>query len=161
MRVNDAITGLVLVLLSIAIFLYSTTFPKLFGMQFSAGFWPQLLSVMLAICGASLMFSGIRERATTGVAWLELDEWWKQPGTFATVALVPGSILFYIFASDYLGFIICSLIIILALAYRFGLSPAKALTLSVVTTACMHIVFVEILLVALPWGLLEAIVFNG
>jgi putative tricarboxylic transport membrane protein len=159
-RVNDAITGLLLVLISIAIFSYSTTFPKLFGMQFGAGFWPQLLSVLLAICGASLIFSGIRAR-TTGTAWLELDAWWKQPGTFATVALVPVAILFYIFASDDLGFIICSLIIIFVLAYRFGLSLKKALLLSVVTTASMHFVFVEILQVALPWGLLQTIVFSG
>ena len=121
MRVNDAITGLVLVLFSVAIFSYSTTFPKLFGMQFSAGFWPQLLSVMLAGCGISLIFTGIRARAA-GVAWLELDKWWKQSGTLSTVAMVPGATLFYIFASDYLGFIICSLIIIFVLAYRFGLS---------------------------------------
>jgi len=159
-RVNDAITGLLLVLISIAIFSYSTTFPKLFGMQFGAGFWPQLLSVLLGICGASLIFSGIRARASE-TAWLELDAWWKQPGTFATVALVPVSILFYIFTSDYLGFIICSLIIIFVLAYRFGLTLKKALLLSVVTTASMHFVFVEILQVALPWGLLQTIVFSG
>ncbi|MFT5446107.1 MAG: putative tricarboxylic transport membrane protein [Gammaproteobacteria bacterium] len=160
MRVNDAITGLLLVLFSIAIFLYSTTFPKLFGMQFGAGFWPQLLSVLLAICGASLVFGGIRARAR-GVAWLELDEWWKQSGTLLTVSMVPASILFYIYASDYFGFIICSLIIIFVLAYRFGLTVKKALILSVVTTASMHIVFVEILQVALPWGLLQTIVFSG
>ena len=94
-------------------------------------------------------------------AWLELDEWWKQPGTFVTVAIVPVSILFYIYASDYLGFIICSLIIIFVLAYRFGLTLKKALLLSVVTTASMHFVFVEILQVALPWGLLQTIVFSG
>ena len=160
MRVNDAITGLMLVLFSSAVFFYSATFPKLFGMQFGAGFWPQLLSVLLAVCGISLIFTGIRARAT-GVAWLELDKWWKQPGAFTTVAMVPGSVLFYIYASDYLGFIICSLIIIFALAYRFGLTLKKSLLLSVVTTASMHFVFVEILLVALPWGLLESIVFSG
>ena len=160
MRVNDAITGLLLVLISIAIFLYSNTFPKLFGMQFGAGFWPQLLSVLLALCGLSLIFSGIRARAT-GVAWLELDKWWKQSGTFLTVAMVPGAILFYIYASDYLGFIICSLIIIFVLAYRFGLTLKKALILSVVTTASMHFVFVEVLQVALPWGLLQTIIFSG
>lgn len=160
MRVNDAITGLLLVLISIAIFLYSTTFPKLFGMQFGAGFWPQLLSVLLALCGLSLIFSGIRSRAT-GVAWLELDTWWKQSGTFLTVATVPVSTLFYIYASDYLGFIICSLIIIFVLAYRFGLTLKKSLILSLVTTTSMHFVFVEVLQVALPWGLLQTIVFSG
>ncbi len=161
-RVNDAITGLLLVLISIAIFSYSTTFPKLFGMQFGAGFWPQVLSVLLAICGASLIFSGLRERASSNAAaWLELDEWWKQSGPFLTVALVPVSILFYIYASDYLGFIICSLIIIFVLGYRFGLMLKTALLLSVVTTASMHFVFVEILQVAHPWGLLESIVYSG
>jgi putative tricarboxylic transport membrane protein len=159
-RVNDAITGLLLVLFSIAVFLYSTTFPKIFGMQFGAGFWPQLLSVLLALCGISLIFTGIRAR-TTGVAWLELDKWWEQPGVFTTVAMVPASILFYIYASDFLGFIICSLIIIFVLAFRFGLSLNKALMLSAVTTIGMHVVFVEILLVALPWGLLETIVYSG
>lgn len=160
MRVNDAITGLVLLLISIAIFSYSTTLPKLFGMQFSAGFWPQVLSTLLGGCALVLIFNGIRARAT-GVVWLELDKWWKQPGTFTTVALVPASILFYIFLSDLLGFVICSLIIIFVLAFRFGLTLPKALTLSVVTTASMHFVFAEVLLVALPWGLLEAIVFKG
>lgn len=160
MRVNDAVTGLLLLLFSVAVFLYSMTFPKLFGMQFSAGFWPQMLSVLLAGCALVLVFNGLRERLAGG-AWIQLEAWWKQSGTFLNVALVPGSILFYILLSHSLGFVVCSLIIIFVLGYRFGLSLLKALSLSVVTTAVMHFVFVELLLVALPWGLLEPIVFSG
>lgn len=90
-----------------------------------------------------------------------LDEWWRQSGTLITVASVPLSILFYILFSDYLGFIITSLIVLLTLSLRFGLKPIAAVILAVVTTATMQFVFVDILLVQLPWGILEPVVFGS
>jgi putative tricarboxylic transport membrane protein len=159
-RVNDAITGLILLIIAIAVFAYSTTFPQLTGMQFSAGFWPQTICVCLALCGVSLIFSGIKERAG-GQAWVLLDEWWRQSGTVFTVFLVPGAILFYILLSDFLGFIITGLIILLVLGLRFGLKPLHAVLLAVATTLGMHFVFVDFLLVQLPWGLLETVVFGS
>lgn len=160
MRVNDAITGLILLVIAIAIFAYSTTFPQLTGMQFSAGFWPQTLCVLLGLCAAILIFNGIKERVG-GQAWVLLDEWWRQSGTLFTVALVPLAILFYILFSDFLGFIITSLIILLSLSLRFGLKPIAAIILAVVTTGVMQFVFVDVLLVQLPWGLLESVVFGS
>ena len=160
MRVNDAITGLILLVIAIAIFSYSTTFPQLTGMQFSAGFWPQTLCVCMGLCAVSLIYSGIKERAG-GQAWVLLDEWWRQSGTLFTVALVPLAILFYILFSDYLGFIITSLVILLVMSLRFGLKPVSAILLAVVTTGVMQFIFVDLLLVQLPWGLLESVVFNS
>lgn len=160
MRVNDAITGAILLLFSAAVFAYSETFPKLLGMQFSAGFWPQTLSVAMGLCAVTLVFQGLRTRRAGG-AWVELDDWWSQSGTVLTVFLVPGSILFYILLSDFLGFIICSLIILTVLCLRFGLSIVRALTVAVLTTAVMHLVFAEGLLVALPLGVLEPLVYSG
>lgn len=159
MRVNDAITGLILLIIAVVVFTYSMTFPQLTGMQFSAGFWPQTLSVCLALCGLSLIYTGIKERSG-GQAWVLLDEWWRQPGTVVSVFLVPGAILFYILFSDFLGFIITGLIILTVLALRFGLKPLHAALLAVVTTLGMHFVFVDFLLVQLPWGLLETVVFG-
>jgi len=159
-RVNDAITGLILLVVAIAIFAYSTTFPQLTGMQFSAGFWPQTLCVLLALCGGFLIFSGIKERSG-GQAWVRLDEWWRQSGTLFTVALVPLAIFFYILFSDFLGFIISSLIILLTMSLRFGLKPVSAIILAVVTTGVMQFVFVDLLLVQLPWGILESVVYGS
>lgn len=160
MRVNDAITGIVLLIIAIAVFAYSTTFPKLTGMQFSAGFWPQVLCVCLGLCGLWMIITGMRERAG-GQSWVLLDEWWRQPGTLLTVALVPLAVLFYILFSDYLGFIICSVAILFALSLRFGLSLIKAIALAGITTAAMQVIFVKVLLVQLPWGILEPIVFGS
>lgn len=159
-RLNDAITGLLLLLFSLSVFLYSASFPKLSGSQFSAGFWPQTLSLLLGLCSLALIVNGLRARSG-GEYWLRLDAWWKQPGTLLTVLLVPGAVIFYILASDFLGFIVCSLIILFVLAYRFGLSPLRAAVLSLLTTAGMHLLFVELLLVSLPWGILRTVVFSG
>ena len=158
MRVNDAITGIILLLFATAVFLYSNTFPQLTGMQFSAGFWPQTLSVALGLCGIVLIVQGLAARRAGG-AWALLDAWWRQPGTVFTVLLVPGTILFYILASDFLGFIICGIAILFALAYRFGVTVPKAALLAVATTVAMHLIFVKALHVALPWGILEPIFF--
>ena len=74
---------------------------------------------------------------------------------------IAGAILFYILLSDFLGFIITGLIILLVLGLRFGLKPLHAVLLAVATTLGMHFVFVDFLLVQLPWGLLETVVFGS
>jgi putative tricarboxylic transport membrane protein len=149
-----------LLVIAIAIFSYSTTFPQLTGMQFSAGFWPQTLCVCLALCGVSLIVGGVKARKA-GEAWVLLDEWWRQSGTLFTVALVPLAVLFYILFSDFLGFIITSTLILFVLSLRFGLKLINAVILAVVTTAAMQFIFVDVLLVQLPWGLLESVVFSS
>jgi putative tricarboxylic transport membrane protein len=49
------------------------------------------------------------------------------------------------------------MIILVTLLYRFGAGPFLSISVALVTTLAIQQVFVSVLLVPLPWGLLEPI----
>ena len=59
MRVNDAITGGVLVVFAVAEIAYTRTFPSLHGQKYGPDLFPMLIGVGLFICGVALIFRGI------------------------------------------------------------------------------------------------------
>lgn len=157
MRVNDAVLGLLVMLVAGVVFALATSFPKQPLQEYGPGFFPMLLSGLLAASGLALLVQGLREQPRR--AMLSLSEWWRRPAALGNVLAVPLAIGFYIVASPGLGFIPCSLLILFALALKFGASATASLLLAAGTTAAMHLVFVKVLGVPLPWGLLERIVY--
>jgi putative tricarboxylic transport membrane protein len=72
--------------------------------------------------------------------------------------LVPISVIFYLLASDSLGFIFCSVIILLALFLVFGVRWLAAASASVLFSLGIFFLFERLLGVPLPRGFLESIV---
>ena len=68
-------------------------------------------------------------------------------------------LLAYIFLSDWLGFIPLSLITVAVLLYRLGSSILIACSVAIITTAVIQILFAKVLLVPLPAGLLQGLVW--
>jgi putative tricarboxylic transport membrane protein len=155
MRLNDAVFGVLLIAFAIAAIAYTRTFPSLHGQAYGPDLFPILIGVGFLITGAVLTTQGLMRRA--GAPLLEVGAWASDRRNVVNFALVLLALLFYIGASDWLGFIPTSLIIMVVLLTSFGSGLVAALVIATLTTLGMHALFARVLLVPLPWGLLQPV----
>ena len=171
MRINDAITGAVLVIFAVAEIAYTRTFPSLHGQSYGPNLFPALIGLALAMCGLVLIIRGLIARRTTGqaivndavnttaVKWIDLGNIAESNHARINALLIIVFLLVYIFLSDWLGFIPLSLIIVAVMLHRLGSPLVVACSVAIVTTAVIQILFAKVLLVPLPAGLLQGIVW--
>jgi putative tricarboxylic transport membrane protein len=155
MRLNDAIFGVLLIVFAIAEIAYTRTFPSLHGQAYGPNLFPILIGVGFLITGAILTFRGLAQRA--GQPLVEIGAWAADRRNVVNFALVLLALLFYIAASDWLGFILTAFIIMLVLLKSFGSGMIAALVVAVLTTLGIHTLFARVLLVPLPWGMLQPV----
>lgn len=155
MRFNDAVFGGLLILFAIVMIAYTTTFPSLYGQNYGPDLFPIIIGGGLAICGILLVVRGVAERET--VPLVQMGDWASDRGTVINVGLLIGAMIFYILLSDWLGFVIISLLILTILLVRLGSSFLTSVVIAAVTTLLIHFVFAKVLLVPLPWGLLQPV----
>jgi putative tricarboxylic transport membrane protein len=151
-KLNDAIFGLVLLALGSAVLFAIQGYPKIPGQPVGPALFPGLIACGLCVTGAILMVRGWRERA--GHSWLAWEDWVRSPRHILALAVLIGSVLFYIVASAWLGFLLTSALILLALFVVLGVNPPRAVLIAVVATLLIHFAFYKLLRVPLPWGLL-------
>lgn len=156
MRANDILSGLALIVFSLAMITLTLTFPDFPGQRFGPSLFPRILGVGLILCGAALVRNGLAARLA-GAPWLELAPWtsdpWRATSFFGTLALL----LVYILASESIGFIPIALVFLFALFVWLGVRLVPAVLTAVVTTIAIHWFFSTMLRVPLPRGLLNAI----
>ena len=156
MRANDILSGLALIVFSLAMITLTLTFPDFPGQRFGPSLFPRILGVGLILCGAALVRNGLAARHA-GAPWLELAPWmsdpWRVTSFFGTLALL----LVYILASESIGFIPIALAFLLALFVWLGVRLVPAVLTAVATTIAIHWFFSTMLRVPLPRGLLNAI----
>ncbi len=152
MRFNNAIPGVLLIVFALAEIGYATTFPRLHGQDYGPDLFPTLIGGGLFVCGVILIVQGLASRAA--IPMVEIGDWAQDRRNVVNIAILLGSIVFYILASDALGFIPASLLILTLLMVRFGSAWHMSLLVAVVTTLIIHTLFVKVLLVPLPWGIL-------
>jgi putative tricarboxylic transport membrane protein len=155
MRFNDAIFGVLLIVFAIAEIAYTRTFPTLHGQAYGPDLFPILIGVGLLITGGVLTVRGFTLRAAAPL--VEIGAWAADRRNVVNFALVLLALLFYIAASDWLGFILTAFIIMLVLLKSFGSGMATAVVIAALTTLGIHTLFARVLLVPLPWGLLQPV----
>lgn len=154
MRFNDAIFGVLLIAFAIAEIAYTRTFPSLHGQAYGPNLFPILIGVGFLITGTILTVQGVARR--TG-SLVEIGAWAADRRNVVNFALVVLALLFYIVASDWLGFVLTSLIILVVLLRSFGCGLVTSLAVAVVTTLGIQALFARALLVPLPWGILQPV----
>jgi putative tricarboxylic transport membrane protein len=149
MRINDAVTGGVLLVFAVAVFLYARTLPALPGQQYGAAVFPMLIACGLGGCGALLIVSGLRhwQGAVTWGAWA------RSPRAWRNLAVTVGLVVFYILAARPLGFIPVSIVILLVLCILLGTRWWLAAAVAAVATLGIYKSFTDLLLVPLPRGI--------
>ena len=154
MRFNDAVLGFVILLFGAAVALYAElTFPALPGQEFGPAFFPVIIGSVLAVSGAVLLIQGIVKQRT--VPLVQLGEWAHMPGHVVNFFLIFLALIAYIVFTDSVGFIPVSFLILTVLMMRFGCRWVTAAGIGLAATLLIHTVFYKLLLVPLPWGILQ------
>jgi len=155
MRFNDAVFGVLLIAFAIAEIVYTRTFPSLHGQAYGPDLFPVLIGVGFLITGAVLTIQGVRSRGT--VRLMAVGAWAADRRNIANFALVLLALLFYIVASDWLGFVLTAFLILFVLLWSFGCRLTTSLVVATLTTLGVQALFARALLVPLPWGILQPV----
>ncbi len=153
MKVNDTLIGMVMLLLSLAVLWHVSDFPPVPGQPYGSALFPALAAGGLAVGSLLLAIQGGARGA--GLT----DEPAEPRGTerprLLPVALVVGSIVFYVALSETLGFILCGIVLLSVLMLSFQVRPIWIVPIAVTATLLIHTGFYQVLRVPLPWGLLQ------
>jgi putative tricarboxylic transport membrane protein len=155
MKLNDAVFGLLLVALGGLVLFAVQGYPKIPGQPVGPALFPGLLAGGLCVAGVLLVARGWRERA--GQRWLAWDPWVRSRRHVAALAVLLGSVLFYILAAEKLGFLPTAWTILCAMFLVLRVPPLRALGIALVATLLVHFAFYKLLRVPLPWGVLKDI----
>jgi putative tricarboxylic transport membrane protein len=154
-KVNDAVLGLLMIVLGAAVLVAVQGYPKIPGQPVGPALFPGLIAAGLCVAGALLVAQGWRQRATQH--WLAWDDWVRSPRHILALAVLLGAVVFYIVAAEWLGFLPTAAIILLPLLLVLRVRPVVAITVALVATLLVHFAFYKLLKVPLPWGLLTGV----
>ena len=156
MRANDVISGLVLILVALAMIAMTANFPAFPGQKYGPSLFPRILGVGVIICGALIVMNGLRARRA-GAPWVEIAPWVYQPWRVGSFLLTLAWLLVYILVSETVGFIPVALLFLGSMFLWLGVRPIPALVIAVVGTLSIQYFFGTLLRVPLPRGWLTNI----
>ena len=152
MKFNDTFSGLLLLLLAVAVLVNISSFPNIPGQNIGPAAFPGLLASLLLVCSVLLIVRGLRASARPPL--IELGAWVRSAYHFRNFLITTGCLLFYILASEYLGFLICSVVILCAMFWALQVRLRLIFPVALGVTLLVHTVFYKGLRVPLPWGIL-------
>ena len=158
MRINEAVFGVVLLLFAAAMIWYTRTFPELPGQAYGPALFPRIIGAGFILTALILIATGVRRLRTeplfAGGAWLRSR---RHVGAFLAIV---GGLLFYILLSHRLGFVPTSLLLLTGwlVLLRGGHWPSS-IALALAVTLAVNYAFSQLLLVPLPLGLLEPVLY--
>ena len=155
MKLNDAVFGLLLILLGGGIIAAVQGYPKIPGQPVGPALFPGLIAAGLCICGVLLVVKGLRHRATQ--PWLVWDDWFQSRRHVASVVVLLASVVFYIAVSGKLGFLPTAFLILAANFLVLRVRPLMAVTVALIAVLAIHFAFYKLLRVPLPWGVLQGV----
>lgn len=150
MRLNDRTLGALVTAGGAALLAASLRLPGVPGQDYGAGFFPAILAVALVLAGLALVAGGLREAAPAATP----PEWFGEMGAVANVLLLAGIVATFAAAGDRIGFEPFAVVVMFAMQWRLGIPPARALLIALAGAAIFHLLFVRVLRVPLPPGLL-------
>ena len=153
MKLNPTLSGLLVLIVGLAIVVHARSFPPATGQSIGPGFFPSLVGAGLILCGLALIVSGRRR----GEPWIEAAEWMRRPRMIFNLLLVFADLVFYAVAVSSLGFFITALVFLSVLMVAFKVPPTRVVPLALAVTLIIHYAFYTLLRVPLPWGVLEGV----
>jgi putative tricarboxylic transport membrane protein len=97
---------------------------------------------------------GLRTLGTEG--WIPAPDWLGWDRTTLGFIAVPLALVFYVAASESLGFIPTAVLMLMALFLVFEVRLRTALVVALVGSLGIHYVFYKLLKVPLPWGIFSS-----
>lgn len=153
MHLSDRVTGAVLVALGGAAALAGSRLPAVPGQEVGPAAFPLLIGSGLVICGGLIAFG-------VGHSFEVPEEEEAGPGPWrlgGLRALIPPALLlFYVLASEPLGFLPTAAIVVFLGALALGARPILSVPLALIAPVLVHLAFYKLLRVPLPAGVLPA-----
>ena len=157
MKFDDTLWGAVLLAFAAVLLWHVQGFPTIPGQQVGPSALPGALAVGLGMCGAVLLWRGLRERAFAARGWVVLPAWFgSRPQVLGAFVLVAVN-LFYLLTVQRLGFVVVGIVYLAALMAVLRVPLARAVPIAVVMTLAIHYAFYKLLKVPLPWGVLQGV----
>ncbi len=130
------------------VFAYAFTFPRMEGTNYPGpGFFPKVVGFSLMVLSLILIIKNVREKA-----WPHVPHLREKKREFVNIFSVIASVLFYIYLSDYLGFLLTVSIIMVGLMLLLKVPLKKSLYLGIGATVITYLLFNRLLAVPLPGG---------
>jgi putative tricarboxylic transport membrane protein len=152
-QLSDRVTGGVLVVLGGLAAWSGSRLPAVPGQDVGPAAFPMLIGTGLVICGA-LIALGI------GRSFEVPEEAEGAPATSRfhglRVLIPPALLLFYVLASEPLGFLLTGAVMVLVGALALGARMRLAVPMAVLAPLFVHLAFYKLLRVPLPDGILGA-----
>jgi putative tricarboxylic transport membrane protein len=160
MKINDAIFGVMLLLLGVLVLVHVQSFPRIPGQQVGPALFPGLIAAGLAACGVLLVLSGLKaRRAGEDAPWFRVGDWMRSPGHALAFVVIVGGVAVYVLFANTVGFLVLSPLLLLAWFLVLGVRPLPAFVTAVVATLVIWYAFYKLLRVPLPWGVLTKYAF--
>jgi putative tricarboxylic transport membrane protein len=150
MKLSDTLWGVLCALLGITVLVYVQSFPAMPGQRFGPAVFPGLIAAGFIACGLILLLRGLRAKAPM----LMLEPWTRSAPMLIRFLAVCAAIVFYVYASERLGFLITAFLCLMGLFWIFGVPRLRALVLAIAISLLIHLLFYKMMRVPLPWGLL-------
>ncbi|MET0605894.1 MAG: tripartite tricarboxylate transporter TctB family protein [Beijerinckiaceae bacterium] len=160
MLLSDRVTGLTIAAIGALAAYGGSRLPPMPGQQIGPSVFPIVVGCGVALCGL-LIAAGIgRQFELEAEADLAASADHAPPPAEAErpawlAILPPALLLFYVLASERLGFLITAAIMAGTAAKAFGASTKLAAGLGVIAPLVIHLIFYKLLRVPLPPGLLS------
>lgn len=158
MRFNDAVIGSVLIVFALAMIAFTRTFPELPGQDYGPALFPTLIGTGMIATGVILVAGGLARRRTE--PWFNGGPWLRSGWQVARFLSIPLGLLVYILVSNWLGFILTALILLTLWLVLFrGGKPVSSTVIALGVTLVVNYIFTTFLLVPLPLGLLQPVLY--
>jgi putative tricarboxylic transport membrane protein len=149
MRKNDLVFGSIFVVLGIFVFTQTFFYPSLEKGHPGPGLFPNLLAILFIIFGGVLI---LKTGKPSGAG--EEEALPPAHGKVANAFFVLGIIVVYVAVVDIVGFLLTSAVLLFALMLKLGAPAKRSVIASVCITLFINIMFLKILRVPLPPGIL-------
>jgi len=160
MKLGDRAIGLLTALGGLALINASLGFGTPSGQPVGAGFFPVLIGGVLVAAGLGL--AALEQRRVgrgEGVpAWIAPPDFFATRQALAGVILLVAAIVFFILAVTSLGFVPTAALIVVAVATMLGMRLPWAVLTGLAIAVGFQLLFVKLLRVALPPGLLAGLI---
>jgi putative tricarboxylic transport membrane protein len=161
MFVPDKVSGTMLVGLGAAAAYGGSLLPPVPGQQVGPNVFPMVVGAGLMLCGGLIALGVGSALEREAEADLAAHSARQEPAPVtsplvkvAKTLLPPALLLGYVFVGDALGFVPTAFVIVLAISLAMGARLKLALPLALIAPVIVHLIFLKLLRVPLPPGLL-------
>jgi putative tricarboxylic transport membrane protein len=151
MRINDVVLGLLIVAIALAVIWFSLALPTFPGERYGAAVFPSIVAALMGGCGLIVAWRGYRAGT---VSTRDADALVVDRRALTNLGVTGVAIVVYVFAFNPVGFIVATtgLLLVLFVLLRVRVVPAAFAALAV--TLVVAFLFIDVLRVPLPWGVL-------